>query len=84
MRRLELAGWIAVAVVLCALAIPWFLWGTAATVAGLPVWLWWHVGWMLLASLVFRYFAQHAWGIGIEPNRDPEPRSGAETGGDAP
>ena len=82
MRRLELAGWIGVALALCALAIPWFLWGTAATVVGLPVWLWWHVGWMLFASLVFRYFAQHAWGIGIES--DPDPQSGAETGGDAP
>ncbi|MFC4988785.1 MULTISPECIES: DUF3311 domain-containing protein [Saliphagus] len=63
---LELAGWIAVAVVLVSLAIPWFLWGVETTAAGLPVWLWWHVGWMLLASVVFRLFADRAWGIGIE------------------
>ena len=66
MRRLELVGWIAVAVVLCGLAIPWFLWGDATIVAGLPVWLWWHIGWMGLASVVFYLFTQRAWGIGIE------------------
>ncbi|EMA27440.1 DUF3311 domain-containing protein [Halobiforma nitratireducens] len=67
MRRLELVGWIAVAVVLSALSIPWFLWGDATLVAGVPLWLWWHVGWMLLASVVFWLFARRAWGIGIEP-----------------
>ncbi|AEH36738.1 DUF3311 domain-containing protein [Halopiger xanaduensis] len=88
MRRLELGGWIAVGVVLCALSIPWFLWGNDATVAGVPLWLWWHVGWMGLASLVFRYFAQRAWGLGIEPRygeRDAEPNdAGAQSRGDAP
>ncbi|MFC6716590.1 DUF3311 domain-containing protein [Natrialbaceae archaeon GCM10025810] len=68
MRRVELASWIAVAVVLCALAIPWFLWGDGTIVAGLPLWLWWHVGWLLLASVVFQVFANRAWGIGIEPD----------------
>ncbi|MEY7848704.1 DUF3311 domain-containing protein [Natrarchaeobius sp. A-rgal3] len=66
MRRRELWGWIAVAVVLSALAIPWFLWGDDTLVAGVPLWLWWHVGWMGLTSIVFWLFAQRAWGIGIE------------------
>jgi hypothetical protein len=66
MSRLELWGWIAVAVALSALAIPWFLWNDATVVAGIPLWLWWHVGWMVLASVVFWLFARHAWGIGIE------------------
>ncbi|QFU82658.1 DUF3311 domain-containing protein [Natronorubrum aibiense] len=66
MRRLERAGWLAVAIVLCGLAIPWFLWGSAAVVAGLPLWLWWHVGWMGLASVVFWIFTKRAWGIGVE------------------
>ena len=66
MDRLELAGWVAVAVVLSALAIPWFLWNDATIVAGLPLWLWWHVGWMGLVSIVFWVFARRAWGIGIE------------------
>ncbi|ELY94470.1 DUF3311 domain-containing protein [Natrialba taiwanensis] len=82
MGSLELAGWITVGVVLCALAIPWFLWGNSTVVAGLPVWLWWHVGWMGLASVVFWYFARHAWGLGIgidpgpnsSPGPDPEPK----------
>ncbi|MFB1063786.1 DUF3311 domain-containing protein [Natrinema sp. H-ect4] len=91
MRRTELGSWIAVAVVLAGLAVPWFLWGSATVVAGLPVWLWWHVGWMGLTSVVFWVFTQRAWGIGIEtaedssesPERaDPEQRT--TLGGDSP
>ncbi|GAB3676141.1 DUF3311 domain-containing protein [Halopiger thermotolerans] len=93
MRGLELIGWLAVAVGLCALAIPWFLWGNDATVAGLPVWLWWHVGWMGLASLIFWYFSQRAWGLGIEPRSRSDASSSPQatrddarppSGGDAP
>ncbi|RZV11490.1 uncharacterized protein DUF3311 [Natrinema hispanicum] len=94
MNRNELGIWIVVAVVLAGLTVPWFLWGSATVVAGLPVWLWWHIGWMGLASVVFWIFAQRAWGIGIEstdddgsserrvggPGRTREPR----TGGDSP
>lgn len=68
MHRLEQWGWIGVAIVLGSLAIPWFLWGDATVVAGLPVWLWWHVGWMGLASVVFWLFSRRAWGIGIDPD----------------
>jgi|GEM_PF-540489 len=63
--RLRLAGWAAVAFVLVALAVPWFLWRDATVVAGLPLWVWWHVGWMALASVVFYVFTKRAWGIGI-------------------
>ncbi|MDF9744595.1 DUF3311 domain-containing protein [Natrinema salsiterrestre] len=66
MRRNELGLWVAVGVVLAGLAIPWFLWGSAIVVAGLPIWLWWHVGWMGAVSVVFWVFTQRAWGIGIE------------------
>lgn len=58
--------WSLVALALSGLAIPWFLWGTDTVVAGLPVWLWWHVGWMLLTSFVFYVFTRYAWGIGVE------------------
>ncbi|OLZ39779.1 hypothetical protein A6E15_01725 [Natrinema saccharevitans] len=70
MRRTELLPWLAAAVVLAGLTVPWFLWGTSTVVAGLPVWLWWHVGWMCLASVAFWLFAQRAWGIGIETAGD--------------
>ncbi|WP_306053065.1 DUF3311 domain-containing protein [Natronococcus wangiae] len=86
MPRLELWGWLAVAVGLCALAIPWFLWNDATLVAGIPLWLWWHVGWMVLASVVFWLFARRAWGVGIEsPDGDsgdgsrPPRRHGSRT-----
>ena len=62
--------WSLVALALSALAIPWFLWGTDTVIAGLPVWLWWHVGWMVLTSLVFYVFTRDAWGIGVEGGID--------------
>ena len=86
MQRFEQWGWLVVALVLCALAIPWFLWGDATLVAGLPLWLWWHIGWMVLASLVFWLFARWAWGIGIETDASG-PREGdakPNAGGDRP
>ncbi len=57
--------WAAAFAILLAFAIPWFLWGDGTVVAGLPVWLWWHVGWMVLASGAFYLFARRAWGVGV-------------------
>jgi hypothetical protein len=62
----RLVGWTVVAFVLMALSVPWFLWGTGTVVAGLPVWIWWHVGWMCLTAVVFWVFTRRAWGIGVE------------------
>ena len=61
----ERYGWAALMGILIALAIPWFLWGDSRTAFGLPLWLWWHVGWMLLAAVVFWLFTRRAWGIWI-------------------
>ena len=61
--------WTVVALVLMVLAVPWFLWDTSTIAAGLPVWLWWHVGWMALASIVFAVFARTDWGLGVEEVR---------------
>lgn len=57
--------WPVAFVVLMALAIPWFMWGVDTVVAGLPIWLWWHVGWMALTAVVFYLFARRAWGLGV-------------------
>ncbi|ADD04813.1 DUF3311 family protein [Natrialba magadii ATCC 43099] len=89
MRHLQLVGWLAVAVVLCALAIPWFLWGDSRTVAGIPLWLWWHIGWMGLTSVVFWLFSRHAWGLGIEPGGATQAgnmaaKTETDAGGDQP
>jgi amino acid transporter len=62
----EIYVWIAVAVVLMVFAVPWFMWGSDAVAFGLPVWVWWHVGWMVLASAVFWVFTGRGWGLGIE------------------
>ena len=66
MSTVRAAGWTVVALVLMALAVPWFLWDTSRVAAGLPVWLWWHIGWMVLASVVFAVFARTDWGLGVE------------------
>ncbi|WP_240729956.1 DUF3311 domain-containing protein [Halalkalirubrum salinum] len=60
--------WIAVFAILVAFAVPWFLWGDATVIAGLPVWLWWHIGWMAVASVVFWAFTNRAWdrGMGVK------------------
>ncbi|WP_144905058.1 DUF3311 domain-containing protein [Halobellus captivus] len=62
--------WIGVFGVLVAFAIPWFLWGDARTWLGLPLWLWWHIGWMGLASLTFALFTRRGWDrlMNVEPD----------------
>ncbi len=63
--NVERYAWTAAAGLLLALAIPWFLWGSSRIVAGLPIWLWWHIGWMAVASVAFWLFTRRAWGIWI-------------------
>jgi hypothetical protein len=63
---LEAAAWVAVLAVVVVLAVPWFLWRSSVVAYGLPVWLWWHIGWMLLAAVVFYAFSRRAWGLGVE------------------
>ncbi|AHG04559.1 hypothetical protein HALDL1_13905 [Halobacterium sp. DL1] len=62
-------GWGVVFAVLVALSIPWFLWRNATTVAGLPVWLWWHVAWMGVTAAAFALFARRDWGTFVEVGR---------------
>ncbi|MFC7202515.1 DUF3311 domain-containing protein [Haloferax namakaokahaiae] len=57
--------WIAAFAVLVTFAVPWFLWGDSRVVAGLPLWLWWHIGWMGLATVVFYQFTRNAWDRGM-------------------
>ena len=63
--KTEEYGWVVVFAALLAFAIPWFLWGDARLAYGLPLWLWWHIGWMALASVAFWLFTKRAWGLGI-------------------
>jgi len=59
--RLRTLLWVVTACILVVLSVPWFLWGDSRTAAGLPIWLWWHIGWMGLASAVFALFARTDW-----------------------
>lgn len=61
--------WITAFAVLVAFAVPWPLWGIDRVVAGLPVWIWWHVGWLGVCTLVFsRFVRSGAWerGMGLD------------------
>ncbi|MGZ0748269.1 DUF3311 domain-containing protein [Haloparvum sp. AD34] len=60
--------WIPTFAILVVFAVPWFLWGVDDVVAGLPIWLWWHVGWMGLCALAFSRFTDGAWDrlMGVE------------------
>jgi hypothetical protein len=58
--------WAGIALVLIALAVPWPLWGSQEVIAGLPIWVWWHVAWLVLTSLAFWVFTKVAWGTGVE------------------
>lgn len=61
--RTRNALWLAVFLGLVVFAIPWFSWGDSTVVAGLPAWLWYHIGWLALTALVFYVFSQRAWGV---------------------
>ncbi len=52
-------------------AIPWFLWGNEQLFLGLPVWLWWHIGWLGLASVLFWLFSMFGWGTWITDRPTP-------------
>ena len=67
--RMEKFAWAAVFAVLIAFAVPWFMWRDATVVAGLPVWVWWHIGWLLLTAATFAVFAQRSWGLWIGGER---------------
>jgi hypothetical protein len=64
-ERLERYAWAVTFVVLVALAVPWFLWRVDTVVAGLPVWVWWHVGWLVLTTACFHLFTRRAWGLWV-------------------
>jgi len=80
-------AWIPTFAVLVAFAVPWPLWGVDRVVAGLPVWIWWHVAWLGLCTVLFSLFVRSgAWERGMR--RPPESESAAEPdpslGGDRP
>ncbi|WP_241988305.1 MULTISPECIES: hypothetical protein [unclassified Halorubrum] len=62
--------WIPTFAILVAFAVPWPLWGIDRVVAGLPVWIWWHVAWLGLCAALFALFVRSgAWerGMGQRP-----------------
>lgn len=64
-RLVTRIAWASAFVVLVVFAVPWFLWGDDRLALGLPLWLWWHILWMGLASITFWVFVHRAWGLWI-------------------
>ena len=70
--------WVPTFAILVAFAVPWPLRGVDYVVAGLPVWIWWHIAWLALCTALFsRFVRSGAWerGMGVSPES-------ADTGGD--
>ena len=58
--------WVPTFAILVAFAVPWPLWGVDRVVAGLPVWIWWHVAWLGLCTALFALFVRSgAWERGM-------------------
>lgn len=77
--------WIPTFAVLVAFAVPWPLWGVDRVVAGIPVWIWWHVAWLGLCGALFTLFVRSgAWERGMGRRAaDPVDGTGsADRGGD--
>ncbi|MDZ5810635.1 DUF3311 domain-containing protein [Halorubrum sp. AD140] len=73
--------WIPTFALLVALAVPWPLWGVDRVVAGLPVWIWWHVAWLGLCAVLFAEFVRSgAWerGMGLRPESSDDRSTGGE------
>ena len=73
--------WIPTFAVLVAFAVPWPLWGVDLIVAGLPVWIWWHIAWLGLCTLLFtRFVRSGAWerGMGLHASSSPAAESASE------
>lgn len=62
--------WLLVAMALAVFAIPWPLWGVELIVAGLPIWIWYHIGWLGLTAIVFWVFTRRGWGVGMPTGGD--------------
>lgn len=65
-RKMKKVVWSIVALVLVTFAVPWFMWESDTIIVGLPTWIWWHIGWMFLTSIIFWLFTSRDWGLGVE------------------
>ncbi|WP_434521389.1 DUF3311 domain-containing protein [Halorubrum sp. AS12] len=77
--------WIPTFAILVAFAVPWPLWGVDRVVAGLPVWIWWHVAWLGLCAVLFALFVRSgAWerGMGQRSESSDGRNGGPALGGD--
>ena len=76
--------WVPIFAVLVTFAVPWPLWGIDRVIAGLPVWIWWHIAWLGLCTVLFsRFVRSGAWERGMGIRSEAATEEGAPvTGGD--
>ena len=75
--------WIPTFAVLVAVAVPWPLWGVDRVVAGLPVWIGWHIAWLGLCTVLFsRFVRSGAWerGMGVVSDANGGPTDATSVG----
>ncbi|RLE14708.1 hypothetical protein DRJ04_01850 [Candidatus Aerophobetes bacterium] len=54
--------WIVVFFITMVMGIPWFFWGSSSCFIGIPVWVWYHIGWLLFLIFLFWLFVKTYWG----------------------
>ena len=53
--------WVVVFFITTVMGVPWFLWGSSLLFIGIPLWVWYHVGWLLFAVFLFWLFVKTYW-----------------------
>jgi len=62
MTRLKKGIFWAIALfIIMVMGVPWFLWGSSFLFLGIPVWVWYHVGWLFLVTIIFWIFVRTFW-----------------------
>lgn len=53
--------WVAIFLVTMVMGVPWFLWRSSRLFMGIPVWVWYHIGWLLFLVFLFWLFVRTYW-----------------------
>jgi hypothetical protein len=53
--------WIVIFFITMVMGVPWFFWGSARLFMGIPLWVWYHTGWLLFLIFLFWLFVKTYW-----------------------
>jgi len=60
-KLIQRVRWVVIGVILVGASIPWWLWQDPLRWGPLPVYVWYHIGWMVVVTVVFIHFARRWW-----------------------